>query len=572
MAERYQIPMKARLFYPLFTMLLLCSCSGEHSRPLPILENHGSHATLVVDGKPMLIIGGELGNSSASSPEDLARIFPHLERLGLNTVLVPLSWELIEPEEDRFDFSILDGILFRAREHDLRVVLLWFGAWKNSMSCYAPEWFKKDTGRFPRAILPDGSPVEEACALSPTVLQADRKAFCRVMEYLRDNDRQHTVVMVQVENEMGMINVPRDYCPIADSLYHSPVPQELVSYLESHRESLHPHIAGRMGESGEGLSWPQFFGDDIYAEEIFQTWTYARYTGELARAGKEILNLPMYVNVALDSRGRLPGQYPSGGPLAQLKDIWHCAAPSIDVLGVDIYDSGVTGWMERYHLADNPLFIPEIRLEDKAAHYALYAYGHHDAMGFCPFSIEDCPLLAGDSGNDWRNTDMSADDQLNAYTRVTDRLSPIASAYSLMNSIEELVLARQGSDDMDAVLLDDGHREASILTPDGIKVHVNHDFSLGWDPRSKEGHWPEASCMLLRLGEYDYLLAGSGTVLTFSAEDSSKVGIAYCAEVDVKDGEITEIRRLNGDQTHQGRHIRIPCGTFRLQRFRLYTY
>lgn len=128
--------MKARLFYPLFTMLLLCSCSGEHSCPLPILENHGSHATLVVDGKPMLIIGGELGNSSASSPEDLARIFPHLERLGLNTVLVPLSWELIEPEEDRFDFSILDGILFRAREHDLRVVLLWFGAWKNSMSCY----------------------------------------------------------------------------------------------------------------------------------------------------------------------------------------------------------------------------------------------------------------------------------------------------------------------------------------------------------------------------------------------------------------------------------------------------
>ena len=242
------------------------------------------------------------------------------------------------------------------------------------------------------------------------------------------------------------------------------------------------------------------------------------------------------------------------------------------MLGVDIYDSGVSGWMERYHLADNPLFIPEIRLEDKAAHYALYAYGHHDAMGFCPFSIEDCPLVAGDSGNDWRNTDMSADDQLNAYTRGTDRLSPIASAYSLMNSIEELVLARQGSDDMDAVLLDDGHRESSILTPDGIKVLVNHDFSLGWDPRSKEGHWPEASCMLLRLGEYDYLLAGSGTVLTFSAEDSSKVGIAYCAEVDVKDGEITEIRRLNGDQTHQGRHIRIPCGTFRLQRFRLYTY
>lgn len=554
--------------------LLLCSCIGELSCPLPVLENHGNRATLIVDGKPMLIIGGELGNSSASSPEDLERIFPHLERLGLNTVLVPLSWELIEPEEGLFDFRPLDDILYRARENDLRVVLLWFGAWKNSMSCYAPEWFKKDSERFPRALMPDGSPVEEASSLSAGVLEADRKAFCRVMGHLRDHDRRHTVVMVQVENEIGMINVPRDYSPLADSLYHAPVPEELVSYLVSERDRLHPHIASRIGDKEEitGLSWPQLFGDDIYGEEIFQTWTYARYTEEIARAGKKILNLPMYVNVALDSRGRLPGQYPSGGPLAQLKDIWHCAAPSIDVLGVDIYDSGVAGWMERYHLEDNPLFIPEIRLEDKVAHYALYAYGHHDAMGFCPFSIEDCPLQAGESGNDWRNLDLSADDQLNAYTRITGRLSPIASAYSLMNSIEELVLARQGSDDMDAVLLDNDCRKGEILTPDGIKVTVNHDFSLGWDPRSKGNVWPEASCLLIRLGEYDYLFAGSGTVLTFSAEDGAKVGIASCSEVSVSDWEIKEIRRLNGDQTHQGRHIRIPYGNFQLQHFRLYRY
>ena len=344
----------------------------------PRLEHRSnSTARIVANGKPMLMIGGELGNSSASTPEDVKRTFSHLSKIGLNTVLAPVSWELIEPQEGTFDMSSLDAILTEARRNGLKVVLLWFGAWKNSMSCYAPEWFKRDVKRFPRAHTPEGKPVEEASSLSRNVLEADKRVFCRIMEHLRDHDAQEqTVIMVQVENEMGMIEVPRDYSDDATRMYRSAVPQQLTAYLAKHQKSLHPYLKEKLQPQAKaGADWAQLFGDDIYTEEIFQTWTYATYVEQIAKAGREIYDLPMYVNVALDSRGRKPGQYPSGGPLAHLIDLWHCGAPSIDVLGVDIYDKGIRSWLSKYHLPNNPLFVPEIRLDDKDALYALYAFG-----------------------------------------------------------------------------------------------------------------------------------------------------------------------------------------------------
>jgi len=375
------------------TSIILLLISAGTLLAQPKLERKGNTAHIVANDKPMLMIGGEMGNSSASTLEDVSKHFAHLQKLGLNTVLAPVSWELIEPQEGRFDMSTLDNILVEARKHELKVVLLWFGAWKNSMSCYTPEWFKRDTKRFPRAHTMNGMPVEEASSLSKNVLEADKKAFCRIMEYLRDYDKEQTVIMVQVENEIGMINVPRDYSEDATKLYNSAVPKSLTDYLDKNKKSLHPYMAERYKFDALHKTWGEVFGQDIYAEEIFQTWTYATYVQQMAEAGREIYNLPMYVNVALNSRGRKPGAYPSGGPLAHLIDIWHAAAPSIDVLGVDIYDKGYKDWVAKYHLHNNPLFVPEIRLEDKDAMYALYAFGHHGAMGFCPFSIEDYPIF-----------------------------------------------------------------------------------------------------------------------------------------------------------------------------------
>ena len=567
----------------LTTLLLSLLTVGAQAQQNPRLERCGnSTARIVANGKPMLMIGGELGNSSASTPDDVKRTFSHLHQMGLNTVLVPLSWELIEPQEGAFDMSSLDTILNEARLNELKVVLLWFGAWKNSMSCYAPEWFKRDLKRFPRAHTPEGKPVEEASSLSKNVLEADKRAFCRIMQHLRDHDAQEqTVIMVQVENEIGMIEVPRDYSADATRMYQSAVPQQLTDYLKKYQKSLHPYLKEKLQPKAQaGANWPQLFGDDIYTEEIFQTWTYATYVEQIAKAGREIYNLPMHVNVALNSRDRKPGQYPSGGPLAHLIDLWHCGAPSIDVLGVDIYDKGIKAWLSKYHLPNNPLFVPEIRLDDKDAMYALYAFGHHGAMGFCPFSIEDYPLTTATNANDWKQMDLSQDDQLNAFSTVGSSRSPLVASYRLLRQAEPLILERQGTNDMDAVLLDNEQREAEIVTPDGIQLTVKHSYTLGWEPGAKDAEWPETACIILRLAKEDYLVIGSGVVVTFSPAESStkwqkgdkRIGLAKCEEVEIVDGRQQIVRHLNGDQTHQGRHIRIPVGAFQIQHFKLYRY
>lgn len=568
-----------------FTAITLFLYTAIALSAQPQLVEHGNAKRIVANDQPMLMIGGEMGNSSASTKEDLQRIFPHLKNLALNTVLVPVTWELIEPREGEFDMTSLANIIDEARKNDLKVVLLWFGAWKNSMSCYAPEWFKVDTKRFPRAHTKEGKPVEEASSLSNNVLESDKRAFCKIMEYLRDNDsKEQTVVMVQVENEIGMIDVPRDYSADATKLYNSAVPKLLTDYLKANKKSLHPYIADKIAKAGamgnKAASWPQLFGDDIYTEEIFQSWTYATYVQKIAEAGREIYNIPMYVNVALNSRGRQPGQYPSGGPLAHLIDIWHCGAPAIDVLGVDIYDKGVKDWFAKYHLPNNPLFVPEIRLEHKDAMYALYAFGHHGAMGFCPFSIEDYPLYEGSASNDWSKIDTSQDDQLNAFSSHSQSLSPLASVYRLLRQAEPLLLDKQGTKDMDAVLLDNDCREQEIITADGIRLTIRHSYSLGWEPGAKDAEWPETACIIVRQGKNDYFVIGSGVVVTYSPAESGKewqkgdkrIGLAKCENVEFRDGEMKIVRHLSGDQTHQGRHVRIPCQQFEIQHFRLYRY
>lgn len=567
-------PFKTVFF--VIALLWSVSVSGQ-----PKLERRANYAHIVANGKPMLIFGGELGNSSASTLEDIQRHFSHLNRLGLNTVLAPVSWELIEPVEGHFDTSSLEHILVEARKNNLKVVLLWFGAWKNSMSCYTPEWFKRDTNRFPRARTSDGKPVEEASSVSKNVLEADKRAFCKIMQHLRDHDKEQTVIMVQVENEMGMIEVPRDYSVDATQLYQSAVPESLTDYLKKNRKSLHPYLAAKIKTPFKtGATWPEMFGNDIYTEEIFQTWTYAIYVQELASAGRAIYNIPMFVNVALNSRGRKPGQYPSGGPLAHLIDLWHAAAPAIDVLGVDIYDPGFADWIAKYHLPDNPLFIPEIRLEDRDAMYALYAFGHHGAMGFSPFSIEDYPLYVDPSKGAVNDIDLSQDDQLHAFSAKQVNLSPLSACYRLLRQVEPLIIERQGSKDMDAVLLTNDQREQDILTPDGIRLTIKHSYSLGWEPGAQDKTWPEAACMILRLDKEDYLMIGSGVVVTYTdahageiwKKGDTRIGLAKCELVEIINGKINVKRHLNGDQTHQGRHIRIPVGQFEMQHFKLYKY
>src|SRR6266700_4173844 len=212
----------------------------------PALVRRGEAMQLEVHGQPFLMLGGELSNSAASSAAYMAPVWPKLRSMHLNTVLAPVSWQLIEPSEGRYDFSSVDALLAGARRNDLHLVLLWFGAWKNSMSSYAPSWVRRNQTRFPRAQLPDGSGEEILSAFSAEVLDADRRAFVALMKHLRAADaRQETVLMVQVENEIGMLPSARDHSALADRAFAAPVPPELIDYLTAHRATLVPSLRER---------------------------------------------------------------------------------------------------------------------------------------------------------------------------------------------------------------------------------------------------------------------------------------------------------------------------------------
>lgn len=570
--------MKHILLVLIIGSLICIQAPAQRSR----LQQQGTATQLLVNDKPFLILGGELGNSSASCTEDIERIFPKLERMGLNTVLVPAYWDLTEPVEGQFDFSLTDKVIDQARKNHLKVIFLWFGAWKNSMSCYAPLWFKENYKKYPRSYTENGKPLEIASAFSEEVFKADNRAFSQWMKHIASIDKEEgTVIMIQIENEIGMLESARDHSALASKAFHAPVPEEFVSYLQKNKNRLHPQMLKKWGSQGYKTAgnWQEMFGSDIYTDEIFMAYHYAKYVERMAQTARSIYNVPLYVNAAMNSRGRKPGEYPSAGPLAHLIDAWHCGAPSIDILAPDLYDNGFIDWVAQYHLHNNPLFIPEIKLTENDGVRAFYIFAEHDAIGISPFSIED--------GSD------NPDNMLVAGYRHLNELMPLLTQY-------------QGKGVMKGLLFDQQNKER-ILEMDDLVLTCRHNFTLPWDPRATDGStWPEGGGIILRINKNEYIIAGNGIVVEFAkksekamdvtpkalGEDGfaqagskekttmktqqwkgSRCGIGSVDEVKVnKDGSFSFVRRLNGDQDHQGRHVRISVGDFKTLHVKLYEY
>src|SRR6185503_7624735 len=307
----------------------------------------GSATQLVIDDKPFLVLAGELGNSSASSVEYMRPIWPKLASLNLNTVLVPVYWELIEPTEGKYDFTLVDGLIQDARKQNLHLVPLWFASWKNSMSCYAPSWVKTDQQRFPRSQDKNGAGMEILSPFNKENFEADARAFAAFMRHVREVDgNDHTVIMVQVENEIGMIPDSRDRSTVANQLFSERVPAELMNYLSEHKEQLIPEFRTAWAANGFKTSgtWEEVFGKGPATDEVFMAWYFARYVDRVTEVGKKEYSLPMFVNAALIRPGHMPGQYPSAGPLPHLIDIWRAGAPKIDFFSPDIYFQNFAEW------------------------------------------------------------------------------------------------------------------------------------------------------------------------------------------------------------------------------------
>jgi beta-galactosidase GanA len=537
-----------RIFRALF-LSMLALAQSVHAAP-PRLEKHGNTTHLIVQGKPMLVLGGELGNSSASSAAYMAPHWSRLKQMHLNTVLTPVYWELIEPEEGHFRWDSVDALVESARANDLKLVLLWFGAWKNSMSTYVPAWVKRDQARFPRAQLPNGHSVEILSALSSATRAADTRAFVALLNHLKALDSErNTVLMIQVENEIGMLPIARDCSPEANRLFREPVPRALVrSLAAASPDSELRKLWEKHGGRKEG-DWAALFGEGDAAAEVFTAWHYAQFVESMVVAGKAAYPLPMYVNTALNRPGKAPGEYPSGGPLPHLFEAWRAGAPSLDFLAPDIYFANFVELATRYARPDNALFIPEANNADKAevAANAFYAFGKLGTIGFSPFAIE------------------SADDR---------QPNALARAYAVLEQLSPAILSNQGISGFRPPVLYDGtvndQPVSEVLGPYRFTV----SFIDTQSPKAEQNISSHGG-LIVRVGPEDYLVAGQGLIVTFEPVG----GPALAAGIDSDwegtfDAAGTWVpgRLLNGDQTHQGRHLRLAPGQFQIQRVRLYQY
>jgi beta-galactosidase GanA len=527
------------------------AASALADAPLPHLRKQGTATQLIVDQQPFLVLGGELHNSSASSLPYLEKLWPALT--NVNTVLAPVEWDQIEPTEGHFDFTVLDGMLRQARVHNKRLILLWFGAWKNSMSTYMPAFVKHDNQRFPRARNRAGEPQDILSPFSAQTLAADEAAFSAMMRHLKQADPQRTVIMVQVENEIGMLPDVRDYSPAADAAFQGSVPQPLLAYLQANRAGLHPMVRKLWEARGarDAGSWGEVFGDSVEAQEVFQAWYYAAFTDRLAAAGKAAYPLPLFVNVALNRPGKKPGQYPSAGPLPHLFDIWKAGAPAIDILAIDTYFSNYQEWARLFKRPDNPFFVPEgnrIGRPELGAN-AFFSIGELDAIGYSPFGIEDLKDNPADS---------------------------IPPAYALLKQMTPLIMQSQGKGIMrgfKAAVSYDGVVDPTPAQARMGAYQLEVSFASQWG-KTESAEYESRGGLVIQTGENEFVIAGKGITVTFRDPGGAAtgIGIEKATEGSFVDGAWRDGRWMNGDQTHQGRHIRLPGDAFSVQKVRLYKF
>jgi hypothetical protein len=530
------------------TLILFGASVCAQSRA-PHLEQRGNATQLIVDGKPFLILGGEVFNNSSSSLQYMKPIWPRLVSMHLNTVLVPVSWALLEPSEGKFDYTLIDGLLRDARAENLRVVFLWFGSWKNTWSSYAPDWVKRDFTRFARMQLQNGSGTERLSTFCDANRSADAHAFAALMRRIKEIDSEsHTVIMVQVENEVGMIPDARDHSPEANATYDQPVPKDLIEYLGKHKDSLDPGLRSKWQRAGFKTSgnWEAVFGARLETEDLFMAWQYARYIGRVAEAGKAEYNIPMFVNAALIRPNYAPGQYNSGGPLPHSADLWRAGAPQIDFLAPDIYFE-FKKWSAQYDRPGNPLFIPEAAGDAHSAANVFYAVGNHAALGLSPFAIDG---FAEDAARE------------------------LGRSYDILAQLAPLILENQPKGRVAGVLLEE-------LTP-SQKVRVG-DYTLsvsGSGPRRLFPDGPASTQpaaaphgIFVASGPDELYMAGDSLAVTFSPNTPGPpiAGLATVEEGRMTDGRWIVTRTLAGDDTGQGNSISLRKSSGVL-RVRLYRY
>lgn len=522
----------------IFCIALLITLAGRttYAQSPATLKRINGTMRLVQDNRPMILLGGELHNSTSSTPTSFRNAMTTVRKMGLNALIGSVSWEQIEPQEGKYDFSILDSMVCIADEARMPLVLIWFASYKNGESSYAPLWVKKDTKRFLRVRDSLNCNTTTLSPFCKEVITADSKAYRQMLLHIKKADVNRRICMIQVENEMGAF-VDIDHCAEAQKAYASPVPKELTDYLIKYGNQMEGALIRQWKANGckkEG-NWEELFGSGDLAHQFFMAAGFAQFAEEVTRAGKKVYPLPAYVNCWIADEDAKPGSYPNGGPRPTVLDIYKALAPSIDLLAPDIYRPTLYSIVESYHRPDNPLFIPELKLEPGNAYYVL---AEHDGICFSPFGIED----ACQDGN-------------------------FIQEFRILNSLLPLISQYQGTGKMHGFVRQEG------LDPADDTLHL--DFGTVEMEVRYQREAPSAHGMAVRVSNDEFIIAGVGCQLFFHSTQKGQICKIGWAEEIESDGEgWRTLRILNGDET--GHHNWLPLAqketVSRIYRIRLYTY
>lgn len=525
--KKIQLPV---VFTLLLTLWVACNNVNNSSKSddlvnnlaLPVIKEIEGVKQLYVNNEPFLIIGAELLNSSASSIEHMADVWARIRSLNVNTVFLPITWQQFEPEEGIFDYSLIDSHLKSAHENNLKLVILWFGSWKNGESHYTPNWVKTDMERFPRMLFKDGKISTSISNINSNCLNADLKAYKMLMERIAQVDKHGTVLLMQIENEVGLLGGTRDFSPEANQLFEQPVPAELIKYISSNLNNLKPNIYEPYVNNGSKTqgTWDEVFGESPNTDEIFMAWNYALYINELAKAGTAIHNLPTLVNAWDASGGNLiPGVWPSGGPNYRMLDIWQAGAPDIDVLANDNYAPAFGSSAANFVHNGNPLLVPEacaIWMNDtiSAAPKAFFSFGHFKAIGFSPFGI-DHPTYHSNH--------------------------PIKKAYEVLDNLQPLITSAQVDNRINGFMEGDEASPTSFQLGDFIfkpRYDIQKDSLI-------QGYG-----LVIQISEDEFIVAGNACHIGHESADSSKPKAQLFSVEEGKfvDGKWVKKRTLNGDE------------------------
>jgi beta-galactosidase GanA len=513
---------------------------AQAGEPPRLVQRDGRHA-LMVDGAPYLVLGAQVHNSS-NYPQALAKVWPAVQDVHANTVSVPVAWEQVEPAEGRFDFSFVDTLVREARERQVRLVLLWFGTWKNTSPQYAPEWVKFDNRRFPRMLDKDGKPIYCLSPFGSETLAADRKAFVALMRHLKQIDeRERTVIMVQVENEVGTWGLARDFGTAAQAAFEQDVPAAVLARQKPTGKPSGP--------------WRAVYGD--HAEQYFHTWAIARYVEEIAKAGRAAYELPVYVNaIARDPIApALPWKqdFASGSPSWDVIGLFKAAAPHVDVIGPDLYDpdaAKLAANLDRYQRADNALWVPEI---GNAADYArhLYLILGRGAIGVTPFGIDYA---------DYTNYPLGS--------KFTDRrmVEPFAPVYAAFAPMQRQ-WARWAFEGRTRGAAEGADRAPQTLAFKGWKANVSFgEWQFGerrWtqypQPHPDGAGQPAGGVAIAQIGDDEFIVVGQHVRVRFEPETEPRQGGTMIARAEEgrfgAAGEWQMERNWNGDQADYGLNL-----------------